>query len=346
MSEQLQPIQKPEMTQQASVPAWNRKEVSRCLLPVLRLVDGERNDSLTDEEQDTLLHQALVSCHARPDAYRQLLHVFTAGSEETLEKWFGGIDCDDELLESAFDFIGGELKGDSPYEKPTVSLEQDMYFSGLFRITEEGVPVDLSYPFEQYYFCDEVIYPDCQFRRTELADKCKAWIRHYRQYYAHIRAWYGENGGGKCAVSPEHHSYMELYDYFLGRIEYEDRLKRDREALEYERGGLGWFHLARKREIERELYELNVEELGMRLVDAVEKMEAYEAQFDRQRADWQYELAHAPLTAFGRKKELKQKLAAMEQRIRSYRVELKLDELQAEYNRLTKKKQTRSEQDA
>ena len=59
MSEQLQPIQKPEMTQQASVPAWNRKEVSRCLLPVLRLVDGERNDSLTDEEQDTLLPQAL-----------------------------------------------------------------------------------------------------------------------------------------------------------------------------------------------------------------------------------------------------------------------------------------------
>ena len=84
----------------------------------------------------------------------------------------------------------------------------------------------------------------------------------------------------------------------------------------------------------------------MRLGDTPEKMEAYEAQFDRQRANWQYELAHAPLTAFGRKKELKQKLAAMEQRIRSYRVELKLDELQAEYNRLTKKKQTRSEQDA
>ena len=345
MSEQLQPIEQKTVAHEKSAAAWNRKEVGRYLLPVLRTLDGEQDDSLADEERDALLHKALVSCHTHPDAYRQLLHVFNVGSEETLEKWFGGIDCDDELLASAFDFISDELNGQSSYEKPHISLEQDMYFSGLFRITDEGAPVDLSYPFEQYYFCDEMIYPDCQFRRAELSDKCKEWIRRYRQYYAHIRAWYRENGGRNCAVSAEHHSYMELYDYFLDRIEYEDRLKDDREALAYERGGLGWFHRSRKREIERELYELDVEELGMRLVDAMDKMQAYEAQFERRRASWEYELAHAPLTAFGRKKELKQKLAALDEQIKSYRSELGLDELQTEYNKLSKKKRTRREQD-
>ena len=343
MSEQLQPVQ--EESKQTGALTWNRHEVSRHLLPVLRLVDADCDDRTTDEQREELLRSALTSCHAYPDAYRQLSHVFTVASDKTLDEWFGGIDCDDALLESAFDFIHAELEGDSPHEKPEVSLAQDMYFSGLFRIVDQGKQVDLAHPFEQYYFCDELIRPDCQFRRVELADRCKAWIRHYRPHYAHIAAWYRNMGGRDCPVSPEHHSYMTLYGFFLDRIEYEDRLKEDREALEYERGGLGWFHAARKREIAEELHDLDVRELDMRLTDAIERMEAFEAQFERRREAWRYELSHAPMTAFGRRKELKQNLASVDEQIQNYRLELKLDELWAEYNKLTKKTRTRREQD-
>jgi hypothetical protein len=138
---------------------------------------------------------------------------------------------------------------------------------------------------------------------------------------------------------------MTLYDFFLDRIEYEDRLKEDREALEYERGGLGWFHAARKREIAEELHELDIRELDMRLSDAMERMEAFEAQFERRREAWRHDLSHAHMTAFGRKKELKQNLASVNEQIQNYRLELKLDELQTEYNKLSKKTRTRREQD-
>lgn len=316
---------------------WNRMEVNRCLLPVLRFVDAEREGDVTREEYNDLLRGALQACRARPEAYRQLAHVFCTGSEQTVEQWFGWIECDDELLEAAFDFINDELHGTSSHAPIQISLEEDLYFAELFHISQGGTKVDLRYPFEQFYFCDEFIYKDYQSRRIELADKCKAWIRRYQPYYQRAFAWYREHGGKHCAVSVEHHAYMELYEYFLDRIAYEDRLRDDRQALEYERGGLGWFHRDRKREIDRELHELDLAELEMRLEDARERYEAFEAQFEDQREGWEEELRCAPLTAFGRRKELKQKLAALEETLLQYRRDLELDELQSQYNKLSKK---------
>ena len=71
----------------------------------------------------------------------------------------------------------------------------------------------------------------------------------------------------------------------------------------------------------------------MKLQDATERYEAYEAQFEKKRQAWQEELACAPLTAFGRKKELKQKLCELDQRLADYRAALGLDELQKAVNR-------------
>ena len=65
--------------------SWNRMEVNRCLLPVLRFVDAEREGDVTREEYNELLQGALQACHARPDAYRQLAHVFCTGAEQTVD---------------------------------------------------------------------------------------------------------------------------------------------------------------------------------------------------------------------------------------------------------------------
>lgn len=318
--------------------SWNRMEVNRCLLPVLRFVDAARMNDVSREEYNELLRGALQACRARPDAYRQISHVFCTGSEQTLEQWFGWIECDDELLDGAFDFINDELNGVAKHEPIQISLHEDMFFAELLHIAQGEGTVDLRYPFEQFYFCDEFIYKDYLFRRIELADKCKAWIRRYQPYYQRAWTWYCEHGGKHCAVSVEHHAYMELYEYFLERIAYEDRLRNDRQALEYERGGLGWFHRERKREIDRELYELDLAELEMRLEDARERYDAYEAQFENDRKAWEEELRCAPLTAFGRRKELKQKLSALNEKLLQYRKEFGLDDLQAQYNKLFKKK--------
>jgi hypothetical protein len=317
--------------------AWNRMEVNRCLLPVLRYVDAVACDDLDREELDELQHAAVQSCQARSEAYRQLSVVWQTGAEQTVDRWFGWIECDDELLQAAFDFIDDELNGGSKHSHVHISWQEDMYFSEMFRIAQDSATVDLRSPFEQFYFCDEVIYKDYQFRRLALADQCKAWIRRYHPYYQRIWAWYCEHGGRDCAVSVENHAYMELYQHFLDRIAYEDRLRDDRQALEYERGGLGWFHRERKRQIDRELHDLDLVELEMKLEDARERYDAYEAQFARHREAWEQELRCAPLTAFGRRKELKQKLAALQEQLANYRKELALDDLQAQYHKMSKK---------
>ena len=93
----------------------------------------------------------------------------------------------------------------------------------------------------------------------------------------------------------------------------------------------------RKREIDRELHELDLAELEMRLEDARGRYDAYASQFEDQRQAWEEELRCAPLTAFGRRKELKQKLAALDDKLLEYRKALELDDLQAQYNKLSKK---------
>lgn len=318
--------------------SWNRMEVNRCLLPVLRFVDGEREGNLTDEEHECSLQDARAFCHARPEAYRQLARVFCTGSEQTLEQWFGWIDCDAELLELAFDFIEGELSGRSQGKRPPFSPEEDRYFAEMFRVTVDGQSVNLAQPFEQFYFCDEFTCQDYLTRRLALADECREWMKRYHPYYRRIVAHYRDHGGRMYPISAEHHAYMQLYDYFLERMSYEEKLRDDRQALEYELGGLGWFRRDRKKQIEQELKDIDLCELELRLEKAREKFEAYEAQFERRREAWEEELKNAPLTAFGRKKELKQRLTALDEQILAYRRELRLDELQTQYAKMCKKR--------
>ncbi len=321
----------------AVVPSWNRMEVNRYMLPVLRAVDRERQKELSNEECEALIACAEDACRQSPEAYRQLSYVWCHGQTPVLDRWFGWIECEDALLDDAFDFISGILHGEGAERTPP-SLEQQMYFSSLFQIHEGGKTVDLSEPFEQYYFCDSVIYRDARHRRIELGEKCKEWIRRYRQYYQRIRAWYRKNGESKCPVSVEQHEYMKLYDYFLGRMQYQDDLRAAREKLEYERGGLGWFRGDRKREIAQELYEIEFRELEGQLEDAREKYDAYEEQFEDTRRGWEDELATAPLTAFARRKELKQNLIALDAQLDEYRRFLDLDGLQARYNDMSRRR--------
>ena len=318
---------------------WNRSQVSRCLLPVLRCVDGETDDALSPEErkgQEEAMREAICR---HPQLYRQLSRVFREGDQTHLEQWFGWIDCAPEQLEDAFDRIddGLDEAEDTQAGEDKASYGKNLYFMNLFRITDGGEPVDLAYPFEQYYFCDGVVYRDYLLRRVELGEKCRAWIRRYLPYYHRISTWYRENGGEKSGLPREYCAYMELLDYFMARCSYEDRLRDQRRALEYERGGLGWFHRQRKREIDRELEEVTAAELKMRMEDARERYEAYEAQFSEQRDAWEWELEHAPFTAFGRKKELKHQLTLLEEKLASYRAQVRLDELTAEYRRMSGK---------
>ena len=318
--------------------SWNRMEVNRCLLPILRFVDGEREGEWSDEEREQFLQDARAFCHARPDAYRQLCRVFCSASDGTVEQWFGWIDCDAELLELAFDFIEDELSGKTHEAKPPFSPEEDRYFADMFRITVDGQTVNLAQPFEQFYFCDEYTCQDYLTRRLDLAEECQDWMVRYRPYYRRIVAHYQDRGGRKYPVSAERHAYMQLYDYFLERMSYEQKLQDDRRALEYERGGLGWFRRDRKRAIERELKDIELSEMELRLEKARERYEAYEGQLERKRTRWQEELQNAPLTAFARKKELKRQLAALDEQLIAYRRELCLDELQAQYTRMCKKR--------
>lgn len=317
----------------AIVPKWNRFAVGRYLLPVLRYVDGQRDDALSDDELASRYEQAIGFVNRQGAAYQQLLRVYQSAEAEIYDKWFGWIECDGELLEDAFDFIAQEIESGSPAVSQR-SYEKEMYFASLFCISEDGKAVDLAQPFEQYYFCDEVLCKDYLHRRIKLGQDCQAWIRRYLPYYTRIRAWYRENGGRMSGVGAEYIAYMELLEHFMSRNAYEDAMRDERQALEYERGGLGWFHRARKREIDRELYELSLREMEMKIEDAREKYEAYEAQFDRSRKAWQDELSCAPLTAFGRRRELKQKLSDLELCLEQYREELGLDELLRQYQKM------------
>lgn len=309
---------------------WNRNEVSRYLLPVLRYVDGVRDGTLTEQEAAC----ANVALARAPEAYAQLAKVYHNAPDDVRGKWFGWIECDEALLDEAFSLID-RFSGSTSARSET-SYSKQMYFAGLFRISVDGQAVDLAQPFEQYYFCDSVIVRDYQLRRLDLAEACKEHIRRYLPYYNRIRSWYRDNGEKQSGVGYEYEAYMELYDHLRDEIAYEDQMREERQALEYERGGLGWFHQARKREIDEALYELSLREARYALDRATERYEAFEAQFERQREAWQSELACAPLTAFARRRELKQSIADLEARLDEFREELHIEELRANIRKLEK----------
>ena len=108
------PIQKTE--QKETLARWNRTEVNRYLLPVLRYVDPIQNEELSPREQQARRAYALQACAAHPEAYRQMIHVYQGGSPSTKQMWFGWIECEGELLDEAFSFIGRALDGE---EVPT-----------------------------------------------------------------------------------------------------------------------------------------------------------------------------------------------------------------------------------
>ncbi len=318
--------------QASTMMTWNRQSVGRSLLPMLRLASEAQTLSETSDHAQMVRHELLSmaagqACEAQPEIYRQLLHVFQTASAVTLRMWFGWIDCPGEVLDAAFDFIEQHLNDAAPSTRRTVSPTEDGYFAGLFSVSGGEGRVNLAAPFEKYYFCDEMLYPDYRMRRLKLGEECRALIRRYAPYYQRIRAWYREAGEQDAPLSAEHHAYMQLYDYFVRCNAYEDQLRDDREALEYERGGLGWFHRARKREIDAELHELRQAELRLQLENAQEKYDAFEDQFKRQREKWEEELQNAPLTAFGRRRELKQKLMELEEKLENMREECGLDDL-------------------
>lgn len=312
---------------------WNRTQVNRCLLPILRYLDSVPESALSDEAREEQRQQALEALCDHPQEYRQLLRVFQKGNEQLLDQWFGWIECEPSLLQQTFAFVEQNLPSDAADASAHKSYDKELYFIRMFQITEDGETVDLAYPFEQYYFCDEVIYQDYLWRRIELGDKCKAWIRHYIPYYTHIRSWYVAHADEAEGISREYTAYMELLDYFMTQIAYEDQLRDERQALEYERGGLGWFHRARKREIDEALFEVARKEFKLKLDSTQEKYDAYAAQYDKQRRAWEDELERVPLTAFGRRRELKQRLMAVQQKIREYRDSIGLDALRADYQK-------------
>lgn len=325
--------ERPQLTEKR----WNRAEVNRRLLPILRHLDKTVTQELSEQERQELGQQALEAIARDREGYAQLSHVFRTVGDEAYAQWFGWIACGEQLLLDAFAFIDARLEGkDSRDSASDVSYEKEMYFASLFRISQGDKTVDLSYPFEQYYFCDGIIYRDYLFRRVELGETCKEWIRKYLPYYTRIRAWYLEHGGRQSGVGPAYHAYMQLLDHFHTRVDYEDGIRDSIQALEYERAGLGWFHRERKRQIDRELAGLRLDELILRVEDATERYEAYEAQFEHQRRSWQNELNRAPLTAFGRKKELKGKLQALDQKLSDYRAKIGLDELQKQLGKMEK----------
>ena len=192
------------------MPKWNRFEVGRYLLPVLRCVDSRADDEVSDGEQDDRYDHALEAIAGARDAYAQLLRVYRTASPELMERWFGWIECEDALLDDAFDFIAREARGEAT-AAPRVNYEKEMYLASLFRISEQGKTVDLAAPFEQYYYCDEVIYKDYLYRRVKLEDECRASLRQYLPYYNRIRVWYRENGDKQSRSADIHNSYLMEY---------------------------------------------------------------------------------------------------------------------------------------
>ena len=319
---------------QAPPQRWNRREVTTYLLPVLKYRDALRQGA-TGEELSDAHESAMDALTQAPVAYGQLLRVYRRGSDEALDQWFGGIDCDDELLGDVFDYVEEILEpvsrsgGNAAKEPP--DYRRDAAYRALFRVTVQGKQVDLFAPFEEYYFCDASACEDHRYRRVLLARTCEQWVETHLNFYVRTCAWYRENVPSPCAdgqgLRPESHAAAAMIEQLLARCDYRRRLSEQRQALEYERGGLGWFHRDRKYQIAEELRDISHKEMELRWQDAKEEYEAYCEPLLAHEQAWQLELDRAPVTAFARKKELKEKLASVREQMESFRQELQLDEL-------------------
>ena len=327
---------------------WNRSEVSRFLVPVLKYCDLVRRDA-SHEEVAAAQQLAASAVAAAPRAYQQLMRVYKIGSDAALSQWFGGIDCDDELLEDAFIYIEEALNPPQPEPQPTPATAPDYRLESAFRslcvISDEATTVNLLAPVEEYYFCDESRYEDYEYRRVLIADKCRAQLHKYLNHYLRVLDWYRTNFPAAAdsatpsddpALRPESHVYVKLLERWLAHADYERHLQEQISQLQYERGGLGWFHRKRKIEIDKALAALRVQQCRLRVEDANERCDAYCAPLIRQKEALQAELDCAPLTAFGRKKELRAKIAELMAKIDEYREQSGVDTLEAELAQLQK----------
>jgi hypothetical protein len=98
----------------------------------------------------------------------------------------------------------------------------------------------------------------------------------------------------------------------IARCDAESQLRRRKATLEYERGGLGWFHKQRKQQIDGELREIAIAELEFKIQDEQTKLQIRLAPLQEQIEAWESELTHAPVTAFARKRELRKKIREAE----------------------------------
>jgi hypothetical protein len=333
---------------------WNRSEVSRHLLPILKYCDLATDPS-TEQELATARQTALAAIRSAPTAYRELLRVYRRASDAELSRWFGAIDCEDALLEDVFIFIEDTLdpkptdasqtsKASNNAAAPsTYTLEST--FRALCRISDDGQAVNLLSPFEEYYFCDESRYEDCEYRRVLVADKCRALLQRYLNHYLRILDWYRANipdardiaaPSTDPTLRPESHVYLRLMEQWIAHCDYASRIEEQIGQLEYERGGLGWFHRQRKAEIDHTLAALRVQQCKLRLDDVTERYDAFCAPLLQKKEAMQLELDRAPLTAFARKKELRAAIAALVARMDEFHEQSGMDEIEKELAQLQK----------
>lgn len=354
---------------------WNSTEVSRFLLPYLRYCDAKRNDA-TDEQLDALEQSMLAAFTACPDAYRQLHRVYHRADDDTFEAWFSGIDCDDELLCAAFSMIERSLQtalapiqspspadvtatarpqqepsaqsaktppSQSPHRAP--SLGEDTAFRALFTISrtqknqETGEMrvrrLDLLVPFLELCRCQS----DAE--RVEKEAICRRAVQVYQGDYSHAMAQYREQyptAEHAAALLPETRLCMQLLEQMLSRLAYESDLAERREALLYERGGLGWFGRARKREIDDALLDIDIEAVELEIADEEERLQALITPLQQHLEDLSEQLANAPVTAFGRKKELKLAIKQTQQTLKEIKEQSELGALITRRDALLKKK--------
>jgi hypothetical protein len=363
---------------------WNRAEVSHYLVPFLRWSDALRADpELTDAptKQDVaLLAQTAQDAYAAcPAAYRQLFHVHQSADDDTYDRWFGGIDCDDALLNHAFGLIGQMLSQQLPAlrkqqplsqvrapipEDVTVTpaeplpkdaapaaptagqLSEDAALRRLLRVSHtytdaEGQirtrQLDLLTPFLEFCRATDTT------ARQRLQERCLAAVQTHPADYVHVltlyRQRYADPGtSAHTALLQETHDCMRLIEHLLARCDYETALSDKKAALEYERGGLGWFGRTRKREIDKALHELSLTELRLRIEDERVRLQTECEPLERKLQRMETELEHAPLTAFARKKELRASIKQTQAALADLHAQSELEALTEQLSRLERKK--------
>ena len=347
---------------------WNRTEVSSHMVPFLRLGDAMRDERTEDDTLSSLKRIAWTSLSADPMAYRQLSRVYHRADDETYHRWFGGIDCDDALLQAAFSLIDRALEhlapavvrpgeqtsendappslGASPEQvlQRNESLTEDTAFRKMFRISRTYTDeqsgkirvrrIDLLVPFVELCRTTDAA------RHHQCEQHCRSAVRMHLSDYMHALAYYREHYSDQraaAALLPETHACMQCLEHMIARCDYEQRLSEQKASLQYERGGLGWFGKTRKREIDRELRDLSISELQMAIEDEKARLQGAVEPLEAKLEALETELAAAPLTAFARKKELKAAIAQLNEQLKAIQNQTNLAALDAQLRALQAK---------